>query len=75
MKAKADEQPEFHRDEVVATGRSARLGVNLADAVASIQGQIDQLEAEIRASEFTDEKLVSRVKSIRNALAQIAPEV
>lgn len=44
---------------------------NLADAVASIQGQLAQLIAELEAAKSPQ---VERAKSISNALAQIAPE-
>lgn len=49
-----------------------KFTANLADAVASIQGQLAQLTAELE--ELGAGPQVDRVKSISNALAQIAPE-
>jgi len=65
------EQPDFIRDKAVVTGRQ-EFGENLADAVSSIQGQLDQLIAELVEMAATPQ--AERAKSIRNALAQIAPE-
>lgn len=45
---------------------------NLADAVAGIQAQLDQLIAEL--GEMKAEPQVDRAKSISNALKEIAPD-
>lgn len=48
---------------------STKLGDNLVDAVANIDGQLDQLIAELADNEPAQ----NRARSIKNALAQIAP--
>ncbi len=47
-----------------------KFGPNLADAVSSIDGQLDQLLGELDGNEAAQ----NRVRSIKNQLAQIAPE-
>jgi hypothetical protein len=49
-----------------------KFGENLADAVSNIQGQLDQLVAELEEMDATPQ--AERAKSIRNALKEIAPE-
>lgn len=51
----------------------AKFTPNLADAVSSILGQLDQLSAELDGLEGADAAR-NRVLSIKNQLAQIAPE-
>lgn len=46
-----------------------KVPVNYVDALSSIQGQLDQLLAEVE----DNEKATNRVKSIKNALKEITP--
>ena len=50
-----------------------KFSANLADAVASIQGQLDQLIAELGELDGGT-AAQDRAKSIKNAITQIAPE-
>ena len=52
-----------------------KFGVNLADAVASIQGQLTQLKTELGEKGVKPASLADRVDSMINAICQIAPEV
>lgn len=48
-----------------------KFGENLADAVSSIDGQLDQLIKELEEMEASSQ--ADRAKSIKNALKEIAP--